>query len=130
VTAEAKYRLAARDKYLSKLKTAESDLALPGYILLAWARTKYGPRSNIRAWYVPCDGKRWVYEWAYDDKTMRRFNNPYRSSCSATYYWLTGDSEKKDLFGEFHICAPPYILLDSAELRQEYLKGKLSAMLA
>jgi hypothetical protein len=127
VSEEAKRRLAARDGRLAGLKKTEAALARPGHILLAWA--KMGRGDCIRAWYVPCEGKRWVYAWDYDGAAMLDFGGRSRHSSSAVYDWLT-DSGSKGLFSEFHVCAPPYILLDSAELRQKYQAGELAAYYA
>jgi hypothetical protein len=123
MTEEAKARFAERGESLARHRSVEAALQRPEHILLAWARES-GLLEAIRGWYLPCDGKRWVYHWFYDAKTMKEIDTPARSSCAEIYRWLTEESEK-GCFREFHICAPPIILLDSKELRQEYLDGKL-----
>jgi hypothetical protein len=119
----AKARFAAHGESLARQRSVESALQRPEHILIAWARES-GLLNTIRGWYLPRDGKRWVYHWHYDGKTMKEIDMPARYSCAEIYRWLTEESEK-GFFSEFHICASPFILLDFKELRQEYLDGKL-----
>jgi hypothetical protein len=96
-----------------------------GYFFkIAWAVCGYGRRADIiSAWYLPEDGKQWVYKWEYDKKTMKAVDSPARTSSRETYQCLKDN--RPGLFREFHLCAPLYILLDSKELRAEYLAGNL-----
>jgi hypothetical protein len=106
-------------------RETEAALKMDGHILVAWALCRYGGNVDIiSAWYLPEDGKRWVYKWDYDKKTMKAADSPTRTSSREIYRWLNAD-HPKGLFREFHLCAPLYILLDNKELRAEYLAGKL-----
>jgi hypothetical protein len=106
-------------------RETETALKMDGHILIAWAFERYGGGIEIiSAWYLPEDGKQWVYKWDYDKKTMKEVGSFARITRRDAYQWLTAD-HPKGLFKEFHLCAPPYILLDSKDLRKEYLAGKL-----
>jgi hypothetical protein len=106
-------------------RETEAALKMDGYILLAWVVCSYGGRADIiSAWYLPEDGERWVYKWNYDKKTMQAIDSFSRTTCRDTYQWLR-ERKPGGLFKEIHVCAPPYILLDSKDLRKEYLAGNL-----
>jgi hypothetical protein len=128
VTKEAEERLAAQGERRMWVRETEAALQRPGYILIAWAVSRYGFVDVLSAWYLPEDGKRWVYKWEYDMKTMKEADTSSRSSCLEVYQWLK--EEHRGLFKERHICVPPYILLDNKELRTEYLAGRLDGGLA
>jgi hypothetical protein len=102
----------------------ESALKMDGYILIAWAVCKYGGNVEVvSAWHFPEDGDQWVYRWEYDKKTMKVIDPSSRTSRHKVYHWLK--ENRQGLFREFHLCAPLYILLDSKDLRKEYLAGNL-----
>jgi hypothetical protein len=73
---------------------------------------------------LPENGKRWVYKWEYDAATLRESGSFSRFQCFEAYRWLKEDIPE-GMFKEYHICVPLYILLDSRELRAEYLAGRL-----
>jgi hypothetical protein len=123
VTGEARERLAAYNEIKNKRRETEAAIRRPGYILLAWAREMFF-HGVIRGWYLPEEGSRWVYSWSYDVKGMKECGSGHRSSPGEIYRWL--QSDKKGIFKEFHLCAPPFILLDSHDLRAEYLAGNIS----
>jgi hypothetical protein len=105
-------------------RETEADLKLDGYILIAWAVCRYGGNAEVvSAWYFPESGNQWVYRWEYDKKTMKPIDSSSRISRHRAYQWL--NEKQQGLFGEFHLCAPLYILLDSRDLRKEYLAGNL-----
>jgi hypothetical protein len=106
-------------------RETEAALKMDGHILLAWAVCKYGGRVEIiSAYYLPEEGKQWVYKWEYDKKTMKAVGSFSRIPRHDAYQWLK-EAEPKGIFREIHVCAPPYILLDSKDLRKEYLAGNL-----
>jgi hypothetical protein len=105
-------------------RETEAALKMDGFILIAWAVCRYGGGVEVvTAWYFPEDGDQWVYRWEYDKKTMKPADSSSRTSRHKVYQWLK--ENRQGLFGEFHLCAPLYILLDSKELRAEYLAGNL-----
>jgi hypothetical protein len=110
-------------------RETEAALKIDGFILLAWALCRYGGHAEIiSAWYLPEDGKQWVYKWEYDKKTMKAVGSPARTSGHEVYQWLK-ENRPGVFFKELHLCAPPYILLDNKELRAEYLNGNLEKAL-
>jgi hypothetical protein len=122
VTEEARRRLAARQEDAAARKETEKALRRDGFILLAWAR-EGSVLGCLRGWYLPEDGRGWVYVFSYDAKTMKECGSVHRAPLGEIYRWL--QSDKKGLFREFHLCAPPFILLDSKDLRAEYLAGNI-----
>jgi hypothetical protein len=124
VSPEARERLAAHDKIKNKRRETEDAIRRTGYILLAWSREMF-VHEVIRGWCLPEESGRSVYSWSYDAKSMKECGGFHRTPPGEIYQWLLED--EKGLFKEFHICAPPYILLDSKELRREYLAGRMNA---
>lgn len=125
-TPEAKNRLIARGGSDEEQKRIEAALQREGHILIAWVRDT--PRA-IRGWYLPREGKRWVYTLFYDEDTLQEIDSGGRHKCAETYHWLVSP-ERKGMFREFHLCAPPFILLDFKEMREEYIAGNLDASFA
>jgi hypothetical protein len=124
VSTEAGERLAVHNERTRRARETTSALQKPGYILIAWALCQYGGGAKvISAWYLPENGKRWVYRHEYDAKNMKEMDTFSRSPCLEIYQWLK--QKHGGLFKELHICAPLYILLDNKELRAEYLAGNM-----
>ena len=120
---EAKNRLLANGELEKERLKTEAAIQRPGYILLAWGREMFYHEA-IRAWYLSADGSRWVYHTEYDTDSMKELGTFARHSSRAVYEFLV-DENRGRLFLEFHLCAPPYILLDSKDSRKEFLKGRI-----